>query len=393
MMNLIATTTATAKSYADKKNARYSSSKSAIRSVAQRWKETYDNLSFTNKLVVDQILEQAKAEFRRLNPNLKKWKQLLLAEAKTVKMNQVNIDGTMQRQLDIFWVLTLLNKFLATKVVPIQVYRPDPQKDEFLAWDGQHTLVLLWLIATHLLEEDPANCNIPVNIYHSHLKAEMRSTFISHNGPEGKKQLEMIDIWEQMVYGVRIDNSTNPIWVAAELKQQYIEQVGLFVTSKKFNDDDEPGAISRLQEIHKLTPESVKYLAQYLALATKLQRPVEEKEMVMMAHYFDRCRISSIDIDTKYVVELVQVIDKVWGGDFGPSGMFWIKASNAYNNWHTAANAKLASMGVHVPAPKFKKEPVHGFPYLVAQLAKSMKHSVPHSDSNSSFCPLVSDLV
>jgi len=393
MMNLITTPISTAKTYADIKNARFSNSKSAIRSVAQRWKETYDNLSFTNKLVVDQILEQAKAEFRRLNPNLKKWNQLLLAEAKTVIMNQVNIDGTMQRQLDIFWVLHLLNKFLATKVVPIQVYRPDPKKDEFLAWDGQHTLVLLWLIATHLLEEDPSTCTIPVNIYHSHLKAEMRSTFISHNGPEGKKQLEMIDIWEQMIYGVRIDKSTNPFWIEAELKQQYIEQVGLFVTSKKFNDEDEPGAISRLQEIHKLTPESVKYLAQYLSLATKLQRPVEEKEMVMMAHYFDRCRISGIDLDTKYVVELVQVIDKVWGGDFSPSGIFWIKASNAYSNWHTAANSHLASMGVHVPAPKFKKEPVHGFPYLIAQLKKSMKHSVPPSDSNSSFCPLASDLV
>lgn len=389
MMNLLNA----AQSYAVIKNSRFSNPKSAIRSAGQRWQETYDALSDYNKEIVDTCLEQAKAEFRRNHPKLKKWSDLLLAEAKSAIMANVNIDGTMQRQLDIFWVLTLLNKFLTTKVVPIQVYRPVSKKDEYLAWDGQHTLVLLWLIGTHIFEENPEKIEIPVNVYHSNDKPVMRATFISHNTPEGKKALDLIDIWEQMIFGARVDGSKNPVWLEAEQKQKYIEMAGLFLTAKKFNDDDMPGAISRLQEINKLVPESVQHLAQYLSLATKLQRPVVEKEIVMMAHYFDRCRINGIAVDTAYVAELVQIIDKVWGCDFSPSGLFWIKASNAYSNWHTETNKHLAKLGYHVPSPKFKKEPVHGFPYLVAQLSKSMTRPVPRSDSNSSFVPLKSDLV
>ena len=379
-------------SYAATKNAQYSNTKSSVRTIAQRWQETYNNLSDYNKLIVDVTLEQAKAEFRRRNPNLKKFKQLALAEAKEAMMSQVNIDGTMQRQLDIFWVLKLLNDFLETMVVPIQVYRPDPTKDEFLAWDGQHTLVLLWFIAVHLLEEDPKDIVIPVNIYKTSLKSQMRSTFISLNSKQGKKQLEAIDLWQQMVCGVRIDGAKDPEWVEVELKQQHIERVGLFVTAAKFNDQNEPGAISRLNEINKFSANVVKHLSVYLALATQLQRPVAEKEMVMMAHYFNRCEQDKINVDNAYVAEVVAVITKHWDGELQAQGKFWVQASNVYANWHIQTNAALASAGFNVPAPKFKSEPVHGFPYLIAQLQKSMTRPVPASDSNSSFWPLPGDL-
>ena len=392
MMNLQALMTAT-KTAAAIKNARYNNNSSYVRTIKQRWDETYNAMSDYNKLIVDATLEQAKAEFRSRNPNLKNWKDLKLAEAKMVTLNQVGIDGTMQRQLDIFWVLTLLNQFMSTMVVPIQVYRPTKGKDKYLAWDGQHTIVLLWLIATQLLNEDPDTIIIPVNLYQSDLKAEMRANFISLNSKEGKKMLEAIDLWEQMVFGVRIDGATNPSWVATELKQQYVEQAGLFVTAKKFNDHDEAGAITRLQEINKLQPESVKYLMQYLALATKLQRPVEEKEMVMMAHYFDRCRLCNIKVDTAYVLDLYKTIESIWHCEFSPMGKFWIDASNAYGNWHTASNATMASLGINIPSPRFNKEPTHGFPYLIAQLDKSMTKHVPTSDSKTSFWPLASDLV
>lgn len=390
-MNLQSLMTAT-KTAAAMKNARYSSNASHVRTIKQRWDETYNAMSDFNKQIVDVTIEQAKAEFRRRNPHIKKWADLALAEAKQVVMSQIKIDGTMQRQLDIFWVLTLLNQFMSTMVVPIQVYRPVKGKEEYLAWDGQHTLVLLWLIATQLLEEDPDTVIIPANLYQSNLKAEMRANFISLNSKEGKKMLELIDLWEQMVFGVRIDKSTNPTWIETERKQQHIESVGLFVTAKKFNDHDEPGAISRLQEINKLDSNTVKYLMQYLALSTKLQRPVEEKEIVMMAHYFDRCRIENIAMDTKYVADVYGAISSHWNCDFSPNGQFWIDASNAYSNWHTASNQYAANLGINVPAPRFNKEPVHGFPYLVAQLNKSLRCRVPASDSKSPFSPLPGDL-
>lgn len=374
-----------AETYADSRNARFSCTESNIRTIKQRWDETYAALSPSQKRLIDDNLESAKSEFRRRNPKLNNWMDLCLAEAKPARMSQLNIDGTMQRQLDIWWVLKLLNNFLSTMVVPIQVYRPDPSKDEYLAWDGQHTTVLLWLIATQLFEEDPANVVVPVNVYQSSLKAEMRANFIKLNSNEGKKQLEAFDIFEQQVFGVRVDRSTDPIWVETELKQQAIEKYGLFVTAKKFGDDNEPAAITRLQEINKLNAASVNNLCHYLSIVTGLARPVEEKEMVMMAHFFDRCRLANIKVDHAYISELACIAQYLWNADFSPTGKFWTRVSNAFENWH---NANSNSMY----AGRFNKEPVHGFPFLIAQLRKSFSRPVPASDSRSEFMPSARDL-
>ena len=374
-----------AETYADSRNARFSCTESNIRTIKQRWDETYAALSPSQQRLVDDNLELAKSEFRRRNPNLNNWMDLCLAEAKPAQLSQLNIDGTMQRQLDIWWVLKLLNNFLSTMVVPIQVYRPNPAKDQYLAWDGQHTTVLLWLIATQLFEEDPANVVIPVNVYQSSLKAEMRANFIKLNSSEGKKQLEAIDIFEQQVFGVRVDHSTNPYWLETELKQQAIEKHGLFVTAKKFGDDTEPGAITRLQEINKLSSKTVDNLCQYLSIVTGLNRPVEEKEMVMMAHYFDRCSRGGITVDRAYVSELACIAQLLWDADFSPTGKFWTRVSNAFQNWHTATSYSAYS-------GRFNKEPVHGFPFLIAQLQKSFSRPVPASDSRSEFVPIPQDL-
>jgi hypothetical protein len=371
--------------YAQTKNARFANTRSNIRTIEQRWNETYNALPHNQQQVVDHALQMAIAEFNRRNPKLKTWNQLLLAEAKSVQLSEINIDGTMQRQLDIFWVLKLLNHFMATMVVPIQVYKPVSTVNQYLAWDGQHTVVLLWLIATKIMGQDPANLVVPVNLYHSHLKAEMRSNFISLNSKEGKKQLELIDIFEQQVFGAKIDGSTNPIWVEALAKQQKIEQFGLFVTSKKFGDDDQPGAITRLQEINKLDANTVGWLCEYLAHSTKLSRPVDEKEMVMMTHYFDRCRMDNIKVNSAYIASIATTLDLLFGCDFSPNGKFWTKASIAYHNWHNS-NSNSFSSG------RFNKEPVHGFPFLIAQLHKSSSQPKPRNDSKSSFWPVLGDL-
>lgn len=378
-------TNTTQKSYADLKNERFSTNADYVISAKQRWEETYDALPSYQQERVDYLLEQAKAEFRRRNPNFNKWNDLPLAEAKSLVMNQIGIDATMQRQLDIFWVLTLLSTFAATKVVPIQVYKY--KENKYLAWDGQHTLMLLWLIATQLFEQDPNTVEVPVNVYQSTLKAEMRTNFVSLNSKEGKKQLDPIDIWEQQVFGVRVDNSTNPAWVEVEEKQRAIEAMGFFVTSRKFGDEDEPGAITRLQEINKLDVKTVKVLMQYLALVGANQRPVVEKEMVMMANFFERCKYAGIDVDNSYIASIANVALTHWDADFSPNGKFWTRASNAYHNWYAKHGG--GSYG------RFSKEPVHGGPFLTTQLLKSLKGTgllIPRSSSNSEFRPFAKDL-
>jgi hypothetical protein len=375
--------------YAKLRNGRFNLTSSNIRTIEQRWKETYDNLPLFQQMAVDNALESAKAEFRRRNPNLRKWKDVadILAEAKSVIMSKISIDATMQRQLDIEWVLTLLNRFMATMVVPIQVYRPNKDSDEFLAWDGQHTLVLLWLIATQIMEVDPEKIEIPVNVYASKLKAEMRANFISLNSKEGKKVLEAIDLWDQMVYGVRVDASENPDWIEVEKKQQIIETFGMFVTAHKFGDTSEAGAISRLQEINKLDVATVGWLCLYLAAAGATERPVAEKEIVMMAYFFDKCRLArNITVDKAFVFDIANVAKRLWAADFTPNSVFWTKASNAYANWHN-------KFGDALTTPRFNKEPIHGFPFLIEQFKKELPdRQFPNGRTNSEFYPDVTDL-
>lgn len=375
--------------YASQKNARFSNKKSIIINIKKRWEDTYNSLPKSQQETIDYALESAKSEFRRRNPKLRKWKDVerQLAKSWPAAMSQIHIDETMQRLLNIEWVLHLLNTFLATKVVPIQVYQPDPEVELYLAWDGQHTLVLLWLIATQIYGIDPETLDdivIPVNVYNSNLKNEMRDNFVDLNGA-GKKQLDAFDLFEQQVYGVRIDNSKNPAWEDAEKKQQIIESHELFLTNKKFGDHEEPGAITRMQEVNKMTTESLGWLCDYLIAVGVQNRPAEEKEMVMMSYFFERCRAARIKVSKQYIHDIAAVAKRHWKADFSPTSKFWVQASIAYNVWH--------SEHVGVGVARFNKEPNHGYPFLVEQLKKDLPHhTFPENRSSSEFTPDALDL-
>lgn len=381
----IAVTNAT--SYASVKNSRFNNTASNIVSIKQRWDETFNSLPLLEQKAITAAIEAAVDEFRRRNPNITSWRKLRkeLARAIDVKMSEIKIDGTMQRLLNINWVIHLLNIFVATKVIPIQVYQPDTKKSEYLAWDGQHTLVLLWLIATQIFGEDPDTIEVPVNIYASHLKPEMRQSFVDLNGPTGKKALDQFDHFEQMVYGVRVDGSTNPLWVLAEQKQTAIESRGLFLTSKKFGDYDQPGAISRSQEITKYSPEVVGWICDYLVAVGAQTRPVEEKEMVMISYFFESCRLAKVKVTSKYIKDVANVTKNRFKADFSPTSIFWTKAGIAYKNWHASH--------IGTGLARFNKEPVHGYPFLVKQLEKDIPGiKLPGARSSSEFQPDAKDL-
>jgi len=163
--------------------------------------------------------------------------------------------------------------------------------------------------------------------------------------------------------------------------------MGFFVTSKKFGDENEKGAISRLQEINKLDVDSVNHLMKYLALVGANQRSVVEKEMVMMANFFERCKFAKIDVDDTYISHIAGANLEAFNADFTPSGKFWTRAKNAYHNWY-----EQNGWG---DRPRFRAEPVHGSPFLVEQLLKSLKGTelfIPRTSSNSEFRPFKKDL-
>jgi hypothetical protein len=368
--------------YATKRNSRFNNPENHIVDVKTRWKNTFNAAPKYQQNIWTHMLNSAVNEFRLRNPNIKKWEDLDLAEAKEIVLSEGKIDTTMQRYLNINWVITLLANFRATKVVPIQVYKD--QDKNVLAWDGQHTMMLLWVIAVFVLNVEPAHVTIPVNIYKSSKKNEIRDNYISLNGGDGKCSMDTFDILEQMIYGCRIDNSPNPEWIAAEMKQQSLEKFGFFMTAEKFGDQNEIGAISRLHEIKSLDPTIVEWLVHYLAMVCQGNRVAEEKELYMMGNYFKYCKAANISVDDDYIAELATIALKLWDADFSPEGKFWNKASVAYYNWHNNNSFGTAA--------RFNKNATHGMPFLLAQLAKSFSKTIPANHSGSEFVPATVDL-
>lgn len=380
--------------YAAIRNKRFSNKQGLSVTIAKRWNDLIAAMTTTEQASVQQQLNNAIAEFQRRMPHVKSWSDLDLVESKTVTMTAIYIDVTIQRLLDVNWVLKILNKFKETMVMPISLYKDD--NGVYHARDGQHTLIMLWLVATKILGENPDNIQIPVNIYKDKTRAEVRENFITSNS-DGKLPLDAFDIYEQKVTGVRVDGSKNPEWLDAERKQQHIENNGLFITAKKFGDDDQSGAISRLHEINKMSVDAVKNCCEYLKLVGCDKRPVDEKEMVMMGQFFDRCYHAeqfyktnkkdnppNVVVTTAFIKDLATTTTKLWDADFAPDSKFWKKGAVAYSNWHktTGINTK----------PKFLSEPVHGLPFMLACLNKHFSYVIPENRSTSEFTPDEKDL-
>jgi hypothetical protein len=114
-------------------------------------------------------------------------------------------------------------------------------------------------------------------------------------------------------------------------------------------------------------------------------RAVEEKEMVMMSYFFERCRLAKIKLTQQQVYDVANLAKNHWGADFGPSSRFWARVSMAYNNWH--------SIHVVYGTPRCNKEPIHGFPFMAEQVKKDLKgFSKLLSNTSSEFVPTALDL-
>jgi hypothetical protein len=159
----------------------------------------------------------------------------------------------------------------------------------------------------------------------------------------------------------------------------------LFFTKKETGDADQPGAISRMQEVQKLTVEAFGWLCEYLVAVGCHSRAVEEKEMVMMSYFFDRCRAANIVVTKQFIQDIATVTNRHWKSDFSPTSKFWQRAAMGYSVWH--------SQHVTGVTPRFNKEPIHGYPFLVEQFKKDLpQYQFPISANNSNFVPTTEDL-
>ena len=380
-MQTFTTKTKTITTYADKFNSQYAKNESHFVNLAQRFQQFCDE----SKAIEIRMLAR---EFRRRHPGYNCYSDIYakLCKAQSCKLGDIEIDTTLQRLLDLEHSIDKLVNFKATKVVPIQVYQDPTRPGKYLAWDGQHTAILMYMIAVMVFAENPDDVEIPINIYDVSNKAEIRENFIGLNGDD-KKQLDAIDIFQQKVYGVRVDKAEAPSWLLAEQKQQVLERYKLFVTADKFNNTDEIGAVSRMAEIDKASPEAIELFGQYWS-AIRKQRAVHAKEIFMMMSWIMLAEAEGVHVDTDYMLDLADMNLGLFDGDFSPSGGFWAKCETAYENWHEARYEGWE----YAPEPSMQKMPTHGLPFLNAQIKKSLGRQVPPYFANNGFTPSEEDL-
>jgi hypothetical protein len=311
-----------------------------------------------------------------------------------VPMDKILIDTTMQRSLNLRHVLNILQHFRSTMTMAIQVYEDANKPGYYIAWDGQHTAIALYIILTKVFGEQTAKTMIPVVVYNVKHKLEIRRNFILLNG-DAKEELDFIDKYKQMVFGSKVDGADDTEWTDTAKKNDYLAAAGLFATHSKFGDEDQPGAFSLLADTlmskslkTRKDPDVTRMFATYWTYLNQ-ERAVEPKEARQLYEYFNLCFEQKITVDDAYLLEFAAFTKENFGGDFGPNGPFWDKVKMSYESWYAKANPEsFAEFGLK----GFTSEMRTGIPFLIAQVKKSTKLKTPSYSANNGFTVSAKDL-
>lgn len=388
-----------AQTYAAQQNERYDTTSSSYVKLANRFNDTVSNLPIAKqKGIRAQILAGCK-EFQKRYPHVKKFKDLALAEAGLTPLSDILIDITIQRLLDLGWVAEILKNFREVQADPIKLYEVLDGGDLvneypvgtklFASWDAQHTAVVYWIIATMILNEDINFVQVPSITYKVKNRADIRENFVNGNSKAGKHLLESIDLFMQMVLGVRQDGSTNPKWIEAERKQTFLAEADLFVTHEKFGNTHQPGAISRMAEIDKYTSDVIRQFCMYTT-TFPAPRPIDSQEIEIMCAWFDMAKNAGIHYSDDQIVDLGNHIHELFGADFHESSAFWDKVKIAYVNWHRNYYKKFPAASR--PSAKMSKNWNTGGTFLWNQLSKTWNGPIPPLSNSTPFIPDAKDL-
>jgi len=316
-----------------------------------------------------------------------RFEQIQMCKAIQVKMNTILIDASMQRNVNIRHILNILQFFRETMVMAIQVYEDPEKPGYYIAWDGQHTALALFIILTKVFGGRAASTMVPVVVYSVKQKLEIRRNFILLNG-DAKEPLDFIDTYRQMVFGATVDGADDPAWIDAKIKNDYFEAAGLFATHKKFGDDEEQGAFTMLadtimskSEKTRKHPEVTRMFADYWVHLNQ-SRAVQAKEARQLYEYFNLCYEQGIKVDKTYILEFVNFCKEFFDANWSETGVFWSKVKLAYERWYSKANPdSFADVGLR----GFTTEMRTGIPFLIAQLKKSTNLKTPSYDPNNGF--------
>jgi hypothetical protein len=361
-------------SYAAQRNAVYQNSSSNLVDLVQRLNDTVAAMPVQAQRNWQGKLAKALQTFKKNNPGLKSINdpKFRLCKSLMGKLKDIQIDTTMQREPNLQWIITIIENFRAYQAQPIQVYET---ANGMGAWDGQHTSLALYLIATQALGMAFEDVEVPVNIYDIVSRGEIRGNFINNNTTvgknAGKKPLDIIDIIQQMIYGVEVDGVKEQEWVDAHAKWKALADAGMFMTADKFNDTDQIGAISRLNEINDSSVAVVKKFAVYGQYVVDLQqRPINTKEIPIIMEFLNICEQQDITYTDSQIEDLAQHCVDLFDANFDAKGPFWDVAHQANLNAYNKAN-KGVPKHLWPDAPRNSKNVPQGIAFFWHQLQKS----------------------
>ncbi len=402
--------TTSVKSYASRINAKYSNKASHYQDLKTRWNSTVALYNPNTVNTINSTLKLRIAGWIKAHPNVKTFKDMPLCRAQTCRLSDILIDETMQRQLNISWVLEIIQNWRAWQAMPVQVYtvgsNASPELEYlgegklYASWDGQHTAMAFYVIAVFILGLDPKDVEIPVVIYDVNTKAEIRNNFIESNTEGGKKLLDKIDIFQQMVYGVRVDGANYPEWLEVEKKQQYLEAADLFLTDEKFGDANQVGAISRVQDIvdRKVSPEVVRQFCVYAKTIMGLTpRAINTKEAPIILGFLKMAAGDDVDYSDEEIESLAMLCYTLFGADFDSDGGYWAQLETAYLNWW-ANFYKDVDESVRPARPRMNKDWTQGGTFFWHLLKKNWKDAagmpmtLPRLNIQTTFIPSRKDL-
>ena len=398
---VVPTTPVVPQSYSATINSRYTVNRSNFIDIVQRYNDTVAGMTSQAQRNWHANLAIALRAFRKNHPNLKNFsnrKIFRLCQAQEITIGQIVIDTTMQREPDMSWVLKIIANFRAYQAQPIQVYKNSD--GTWGAWDGQHTALALYLIAVDM-GLDINDTTIPGCIYDIVNRGELRGNFINNNTTvgknAGKKPLSLIDVIQQMIYGVLVDGVTDPEWVDIANKHLLLASAGMFLTDDKFGDSHQPGAITRMEELKEASVEVVRQFCVYgKFIVDSQQRAIDTKELPIIIEFLNMCERDQIVYTDDEIVDMAQHLDRWFGANFDAKGPYWEKVYQANINAYNAAHKGLPKH-LWPDAPKNLKNVPIGTTYFWHLLrnswagTKGTKLKFPKSSFNS-FVPAVSDL-
>tara|TARA_R110001606_G_C15361991_1_gene648635 strand:- start:99 stop:1304 length:1206 start_codon:yes stop_codon:yes gene_type:complete len=250
----------------------------------------------------------------------------------TESMANIVIDMRLQRVPTMEAIQKYIRNYRWYKVQPIKVFVwKDPNdKEHLVCWDGQHTLIMLYLIATQVHKLNPSEVQIPVNITDGITIEEARESLMSENG-EGRVLFDAVDMHEQGVFARRDTGSTVKSHSLAEQKQQDLEDNFMFLANPRRGEMDKPGALTRTQEFLDPTYSHVvtKYFAQWFYGLNGSSRHAFGVEVATMYNFFHECVKSGMELDRRYIKQVAMVCRSVTGNDFD-GNMVWDRVRKIY---------------------------------------------------------------